>query len=55
MKDQPTTNHERKQPEGSSLQSSGPSSQKEIPNRRSEGQRKEKSGKLAGTAKQGNK
>jgi hypothetical protein len=52
MKDQLTTNHERKPQEGASLQSSGPSSQKEVLNRKGEGQRKDKSGK-ANTARQG--
>jgi len=51
MKDQSTTNHERKQQEGSSLQSSAPSSQKEMSNRK-EGQKKDRPGK-ASPAKQG--
>jgi hypothetical protein len=53
MKDQPNTNPERKQQEGSSLHSSAPSSQKEVSNRKNEGQRKERSGKTANPAKQG--
>lgn len=52
MKDQPSGNQERKQHEESSLHSSAPSSQKEMSNRK-EGQRKERPGKNANTAKQG--